>query len=222
MNHEWLVTPRRPSNRGSTIVTMAHVTKHLMKLTAAAALGVMIPAAASAACSISGTISASPNPNPSGPAWMYTAVIDWDTGTRYALSHIDMLLDVAGGGCTCQNFRDAISWGPTIGTSGTSCVTAYGGELNCQGDPSIPGVLGIALKLNPMSGSCEPGTTGQGTYVFYSNLGPAAIDEEALTLIDKFGRLSCYGHLAGDFPAMPCGPVAETPAAWGSVKGLYR
>lgn len=195
---------------------------HARKAVLAAALALLVPAAASAACSITGTITAAPNPNPSGPAWQYTAVIDWNTGTRYALSHIDLLLDVAGGACSCQDFQNTISWGSTIGTSGTSCVTAYGGELNCQGDPSIPGVLGIALKLEPKVGTCEPGTSGQGTFVFYSNLGPAAIDEDALTLIDKFGQSSCFGHLSGDFPAMPCGPVAEKPSSWGSVKGMFR
>lgn len=189
---------------------------------ATAALALMVPAAASAACSITGNITASPNPDPAGPGWKYTAVVDWNTGTRYALSHIDLWLDVAGGACSCRNFQDAISWGPVIGTSGTSCVTTYGGELNCQGDPSIPGVLGIALKLNPLAGSCEPGTSGQGTFVFYSNLGPAAIDEDALTVVDKFGQNSCFGHLSGDFPAMPCGPVAETSSSWGSVKGMFR
>ena len=192
------------------------------KAISAAALALLVPAAASAACSISGNITASLNPDPAGPAWKYTAVIDWNTDTRYALSHIDLWLDKAGGNCSCQNFQDALSWGSPIGTSGTSCVTGYGGELNCLGDPSIPGVTGIALKLNPLAGTCEPGTSGQGTFVFFSNLGPATIDEEALTLVDKFGTGSCFGHLSGSFPSMPCNPVGDAISPWGSVKGMFR
>lgn len=183
----------------------------------------LAPAGAFAsACTVNGTVTATKNPNPQGPYWQYTAVISWDTGTRYALSHLTMLLDVAGGSCSCANFQSALSWGSPIGTSGTTCVSLYGGELNCQGDPSIPGAAGIALKLNPLSGTCEPGTTGTGTFVFYSNLAPAQIDEQALTMTDKYGQQYCWGQLTGQFPALPCNPVGNDLSPWGSVKGMYR
>lgn len=186
------------------------------------ALGCALPGLALAACDISGSITAMPNPDPQGPGWVYTAVISWDTGSQYALSHMGLWLDIAGGTCTCADFQQAISFAPVIGSSGSSCAVDYSGELNCQGDPSIPGVYGIVLKLEPIAGACEPGTTGTGTFVFTSNLGPAPIDEDALTLVDKFARQYCFGSLTGDFPALACDPVGAEGSSWGSVKGMFR
>lgn len=182
----------------------------------------VLPSLALAACDISGSITASPNPDPLGPDWIYTAIITWDTGSPYALSHMGLWLDIAGGTCSCEDFQQALSFGPVIGQSGVACPVDYYGELNCQGDPSIPNVYGIVLKLEPIEGDCEPGTTGQGTFVFLSNLGPAAIDEDAVTLVDKFGLNFCFGSLTGDFPSMVCDPVSDVDANWGSVKGLFR
>lgn len=193
--------------------------RHILAVTA---IMISMPVLALATCSISGSVTASANPDPLGPDWMYTVVIDWNTGSQYALSHMDMWLDVAGGTCSCQDFQQAISYAAIIGSSGASCVTSYTGSLNCQGDPSIPHVDGIVLKFEPTAQSCEPGTTGQGTFVFFSELGPAPIDEEALTLVDKFARQYCFGSLTGDFPSMPCDPVGAGSANWGSVKGMFR
>lgn len=194
----------------------------LRNLAAAALLALALPGLALAACDISGTITATPNPDPMGPDWMYTAVISWDTGSQYALSHMGLWLDIAGGTCSCSDFQQAISFGPVIGSSGSSCPVDYYGELNCSGDPSIPGVSGIVLKLEPVEGGCEPGTTGTGTFVFYSNLGPTPIDEDAITLVDKFAGHYCFGSLSGDFPSMPCNPVGAESATWGSFKGMFR
>jgi hypothetical protein len=194
----------------------------LTKFFAAAVIALMLPGLALAACSISGHVTAAPNPDPMGPAWVYTAVITWDTGSPYALSHLDLWLDIAGGTCTCAEFQQALSWAPVIGTSGTSCPVSYYGELNCQGDPSIPGVYGIVLKFEPMMGGCEPGTNGTGTFTFTSNLGPAAIDEDAVTLVDKYARNYCFGSLTGEFPSLPCNPVGAEGAGWGAVKGMFR
>ena len=193
--------------------------RHFLAVTT---IAIALPGLAAAACDISGSITASPNPDPLGPDWTYTAVINWDTGSRYALSHMGLWLDIAGGTCSCQDFQAAISFDSVIGQSGTSCPVDYAGELNCQGDPSIPGVYGIVLKLNPNEEVCEAGTAGQGTFVFYSNLPPAAIDEDALTLVDKFGQDYCFGSLTGDFPSMPCDPVGTSDANWGSFKGMFR
>lgn len=186
------------------------------------AISTAISGAAMAACSISGTIEASPNPDPLGPGWIYTVEIAWDTGSQFALSHMGLWLDVAGGTCSCQDFQQAIAYEPIVGTSFGGCAVDYAAELNCQGDPSIPGVQGIVWKLEPVAGGCEPGTSGQGTFVFTSNLGPAPIDEDALTLVDKFARHYCFGSLTGDFPAMACNPVGADAACWGAVKSLFR
>jgi hypothetical protein len=178
-----------------------------------------------AECSINGTITASPNPDANGPAWMYSVEITWDTGTQYALSHMDIIMDVAGGTCSCQDFYDAIVFPDPIGTSDgdPSCSVDYYGEINCQGDPSIPGVDGIALKFEPYESEfCEPGPTGVANFVFYSPLGPAPIDEEFPALVDKYSTSYCFGHLTGDFPSMACDPVHDEGKSWGNVKGMYR
>jgi len=143
-----------------------------------------------AACDISGTIVATPNPNLSGPAWVYTLTIDWDTGSPNALSHMDLLLDTSTGTCTCADFSDALSWDDPIGSSDgdPSCTVDYTGGLECSGDPSIPGVDNILLKFEPIEEGCEPGVTGTATFVFYSDLGPAPVDEDILSLVDKFAN----------------------------------
>jgi hypothetical protein len=73
-----------------------------------------------------------------------------------------------------------------------------------------------------MMGGCEPGTNGTGTFTFTSNLGPAAIDEDAVTLVDKYARNYCFGSLTGEFPSLPCNPVGAEGAGWGAVKGMFR
>ncbi|MEN8006019.1 MAG: hypothetical protein ABFS42_03350 [Candidatus Krumholzibacteriota bacterium] len=181
--------------------------------------------AAMADCFIGGTITASPNPDPLGPDWMYTMVITWDTGNAYSLSHANLLLDIAGGTCLCQDFNSAMSWASPIGYSDgvpPVCTVEYDGFMECGGDPSIPGIDGILLKFEPVEGECEPGPTGTATFVFYSNLGPYPIDEDILSVIDKAGLDSCTGSLSGDFPAMACDPVGVEDANWGSLKGLFR
>ncbi|MEN8006018.1 MAG: hypothetical protein ABFS42_03345 [Candidatus Krumholzibacteriota bacterium] len=198
--------------------------------------------AAFAECSINGTITASPNPDPDGPRFMYTMVIVWDTDTRFALSHFNLLMDSATGTCTCQDFVDALSWGDPIGSSTgepDGCTIDYRGILECNGDSSIPGVGGILLKFEPMENditssqvegisqdsdlhSCEPGPTGTGTFVFYSDLAPGIIDEDIFSAVDKHGKEYCFGHMSGDFPAMACDPVGNEDTSWGTLKGMFR
>ncbi len=178
-----------------------------------------------AQCDISGTIVATANPDPLGPPWVYTLTIDWDTGTPYALSHMDLLMDTAGGTCSCADFMDVLSWDDPIGSSNGDpfCTVDYTGNLECAGDPSIPGVDGILLKFEPIEDlGCAPGVTGTATFVFYSHLGPAPIDEDILSLVDKFAGNSCFGALSGDFPSMTCDPVETDKLEWGSAKSMYR
>jgi len=180
---------------------------------------------AAAQCDIGGTITASATNMPGQPAWTYTMEISWDTGTQYALSHMDLLMDTAAGTCTCADFVDAISWDDPIGysTGDPNCTVDYEGNLECNGDPSIPGVDNILLKFEPIGGTgCEPGTSGTATFVFYSDLPPAPIDEDILSLVDKFAGNSCFGSLSGDFPSMSCDPVSTDTMPWGNIKGLYR
>jgi hypothetical protein len=192
-------------------------------LLASVGLSVFAPLALAGDCGINGNIVATRNNDPAGLAWVYTLTVDWNTGSRYDLSHISLLLDAEGGSCSCNDFYSALSWEPVIGKSsgGSSCETLYYGELGCKGDPSIPGVGGIALKFEPMEG-CAPGTLGSAVFKFYSDLRPAPINEDILSLVDKFGQNSCFGYLTGKFPGLPCDPVAAEDTSWGRVKGLYR
>jgi hypothetical protein len=208
-----------------------------------AMLAIVIGAhAAFAECSIEGTITASSNTDLNGPRFVYTMVIVWDTDTRYALSHFNLLMDSEAGTCTCQDFVDAISWDNPIGSSTgepDGCTVDYEGLLECKGDPSIPGLGGILLKLEPIGDdyhnvdlegidrdfnmySCEPGPTGSGTFVFYSDLAPGTIDEDIFSAVDKHGRQFCYGRMSGDFPAMACDPVSSEETNWGTLKGMFR
>ena len=181
---------------------------------------------AQAVCFLGGTITASSNPDPEGPTWMYTMEISWDMDSQFALSHVNLLLDPGLGTCLCQDFHDALMWGSPAGSSTgypDDCMVDYDAYLACDGDPSIPGVEGFLLKFEPIEGgSCEPGPVGTGTFVFYSNLPPAPIDEDILSVVDKFSGENCLGSLAGDFPGIPCDPVANEDATWGSLKGLFR
>ena len=199
----------------------------MKKLTMNLILALMVMTSAQVAlaqCNIDGTITASANDDAMGPAWVYTLDLTWDTGTQYALSHMNLLMDVQGGSCSCDDFMAAISWDEIIGTSASdTCSIDYNGFLECSGDPSVPGVDGILLKFEPIEGlGCEPGTTGTATFTFYSNLSPAPIDADVLSLVDKFALNSCFGSLTGDFPAMTCDPVATETMDWGSAKSMFR
>lgn len=176
-------------------------------------------------CDITGNIVASATADPGLPNWTYTLTVSWDTGSQHALSHMNLLLDNAGGTCTCADFTDALDWANPIGSSNgdPACTVDYEGLMECNGDPSIPGVDSILLKFEPIEGTgCEPGTTGVATFVFYSDLGPAPIDEDILSLVDKFAQNSCFGHLSGDFPSLSCDPVGILEVPWGQAKGIYR
>lgn len=176
-------------------------------------------------CAITGTITANPTYNPGGPNWCYTMEFTWDTGSPYGLSHADLLLDWQGGTCMCEDFRDALIWYDPIGNSdGTyGCTVNYTGHLECAGDPSIPGVDQYLLKFEPIQiDGCEPSNTGTAVVVFYSNLPPAPIDEEILSIVDKHGQEFCFGSLTGFFPSMACDPVPVEGRTWGTIKGQYR
>ncbi|MCK9994703.1 MAG: hypothetical protein KAH56_00315 [Candidatus Krumholzibacteria bacterium] len=181
---------------------------------------------AMADCFIGGTITASANPDPMGPIWMYTMEITWDTGNNYSLSHANLLMDPGLGTCLCQDFVDALSWGDPIGSSNgypEPCTVQYSGYLECEGDPSIPEVTGYLLKFEPIEDEfCEPGPTGTGTFIFYSNLPPAPIDEEILSVVDKHAGEYCFGNMSGEFPAMACDPVGDEGSSWGNLKGIFR
>ncbi|MBU8869647.1 MAG: hypothetical protein KOO60_02115 [Gemmatimonadales bacterium] len=192
-------------------------------LTSALLLGFGLTAHAE--CFIGGNISAEPNTDPAFTDWKYTATITWDTDSQYALSHLDLILDYSTGTCMCDDLSDALFFEGLPGISEgdpMGCEVEYETTLECDGDPSIPGVEGILFKLEPVSLECEPGVTGTLTFTFYSDYSPAPIDEEILLLIDKHGQQACSGTLSGMFPALSCDPVSSQSVSWDAMKGLFR
>jgi hypothetical protein len=177
-------------------------------------------------CVITGTVTAELNiDGPDLGAWCYTLELVWDTGSDYALSHFDFLLDNPDGNCSCDDFADALAWEDPAGSSNgepDDCTVDYALYLECEGDPSIPDVEGILLKFEPYEDDeCEPGPTGTGIFVFYSDLEPAPIAEDNLFLIDKFAGFACSGEVTGVFPGLACDPVASEHRTWTGVKSLY-
>jgi hypothetical protein len=176
-------------------------------------------------CFVGGTITACYNPDPDGPLWMYTVVVTWDTGTDHSLNYINILLDYDDGTCGCTDFRRALSWDDPCGSSDgylMDCVVHYQSNLVCQGDPVIPEMDGILMKFQPIEDDCIPGPSGTGTMYFYSDLGPCPVDEELLSIVDRYEDGYCLGSLSGDFPCMDCDPVPNEDTNWGNVKGLFR
>jgi hypothetical protein len=194
----------------------------LMSLALVATLAAAAPALAT--CSITGNCAAIANTDPARPGWTYTLVVTWDTGTPYALSHLDLLLDSVGARCSCADMAEGLVLVNPAGTSDGEggCAVPYTVALECQGDPSIPGVGGILLKFEPNEADCQPAATGTATFTFGSPLPPVPVDEDILSLVDKYGTQHCFGQLTGVFPGMACNPVADEGRAWGAVKGLYR
>ena len=191
-------------------------------------IGTLLLAGAASAqdCSITGIVTATENVDgPDLGDWCYTLELTWDTGSQYALSHFDFLLDMEGGNCNCEDFSDALAWEDPVGSSNgepDDCTVYYAAYLECDGDPSIPDVEGILLKFEPYEDDdCEPGPVGFGTFVFYSDLEPAPIAENNLFLIDKFAGFACSGEISGDFPGMACDPVSNESSTWSGVKSLY-
>jgi hypothetical protein len=182
---------------------------------------------AMAACELSGHISASENTeDPSLGAWAYTLDVSWDTMTPYALSHLDLIIDLPGGTCLCSDVANGITFAsPGGSTDGVPapCTVEYDAFLECSGDPSIPGVQGILFKWEPIEGEgCEPGPVGTGSFTFYSDFPPYPVTEDMHLLILKANGDSCEGTITGFFPALPCGPVDAKGSSWSGVKGLYE
>ena len=185
-----------------------------------------------AQCTISGEVTAAETTDPTLPAWEYTLTATWDTGSMFGLSHFNLLVDLTGGTCDCQEVMDSIVLVNPSGTSdgvtsgpggGDPCTLDYNALWECDGDPSIPGVEGIILKFAPdESLGCEPDVAGSVDVVFYSDLPPVPIDEDVISMSDKADLNYCFGTVSGVFPGMPCDPVPNKVESWGGLKGEYR
>ncbi len=199
-----------------------------MKLLKIFAVSLLIAGTASVAvagpCSITGNIVATPTAEPGLPAWTYTMTVDWDTGSDAAIDHFDLLMDSVCGGCSCEDFQQAITLVQPAGTAPGvgGCDVPFGVTLECAGDPMIPAATGLLLMFTPEETDCVLAPAGTATVVFYSDQSPVAVDEDILSLIDRWGYAACFGHLGGVFPAMACNPVPTVDAGWGELKGMYR
>ena len=183
----------------------------------------MVPTLALADCMVSAEISAQQTDNPLG-AFEYTMEFSWDMDSQYGLSHFNLMVDAAGGTCGCDDISDAIFFETIAGSSSgqDSCSVDYNAFLECSGDPTIPDVDGILFKFEPVEDICEPGNMGSGTIMFYSDLEPADIDEEIISMSDKGAHVYCYGSISGVFPGLACDPVATEAMPLGSLKSIYK
>ena len=124
--------------------------KNCVRLIAVVALLSLVGAApAFAQCSISGSITAAPSGDPALPDWEYTLTVTWDTDVQFALSHFDLIIDAVGGTCDCQDLQEALTLVNPAGSSDGvgGCTVNYDAFLECDGDPSIPGVTGFTCHL---------------------------------------------------------------------------
>ena len=174
---------------------------------------------------LSVTVSAEPSTDPGFEGlYKYTVTGSWDV-TQFGLSHIDFFLQLKDLECICD--PAVVKFGTPAGTSnGVSddgpCIVNYEGLYFCMGDPSIPAELAApTIKFNSINGDCEPGTTGTGTWVFYSPFPPApfSVDPEGAAI--KHGQQVCVGQLAGTMPMGDCSTPTRA-MSWGSVKANYR
>ncbi len=197
----------------------------LKSVTVATMLSLAVAGPALAQCSLSGDMAYEMTTDPMLPAYQYTLTVMWDMDSPYGLSHLDLVVDLPGGTCGCEAFDEAIFFDAIAGSSDGEggCSVDYAANLECSGDPSIPGVDGILFKFEPMEGmGCEPGPVGTGIFVFYSDLAPVPVDEEFAALVDKAGLQSCTGSLTGVFPGMACDPVPTESSTFDGIKSFYR
>jgi len=190
------------------------------------ALGLVLAAIPAAAeCSLYGEITALPNEgDPELGYWCYTLEVTWDTGDPTALSHLDLVIDTPAGTCECSQIVDALSFADIAGSSDgvpDGCMVDYYAEINCNGDPSIPGDEGIIIKWEPIEEGCEPGPTGTGHFTFYSDYAPVPVNADLPVLIEKNSGESCSGTITGVFPGLECDPVSAEATTWTELKQRY-
>ncbi|MCB1151353.1 hypothetical protein KDK88_07370, partial [bacterium] len=152
----------------------------------------------------------------SSQVWRYALTMSW-SNPKHALSHMDVILD-DGNNCTAAQLLEGLNF-ESPGASGTGepvCVLDYDVMVESS-DPSIR-LSAVLLKLEPVSGDCEPGTSGTVTVEFRSSYPPAAIQAENLFLVEKFSTDYITGELTGMFPAFPCNPVDAESVTWSTLK----
>ncbi len=157
--------------------------------------------------------------------WEYTLTVEWDTGVPQALSHLTLDLGLINCACVCE--LEPFDFDSPAGSSdgedgGVPCTVLYDGFFVCDGDPSIPGSEGPVIKFEPFNGDCEPGPTGSGQFVYYSDWPPGeVVTPNQIIVLIKYGGESCEGVLTGVLPICTC-PTSTRSASWGDIKRRFR
>jgi len=176
----------------------------------------------------SGTVTAElMTTGPFAGLYKYTYSVEWNFAL-YALSHPDLFIDLETCECVCDpsvvQFDDPA--GHTVSDNdGTICEDDYYGEYVCMGDPSLPADMnGPAVKwepyMNPDPG-CEPGTSGTGSFCFYSPLPPGESTTHTDAIAIKHGTETCYGDVSGVLPICDC-TVHTHDASLGELKSHFQ
>lgn len=177
---------------------------------------------AAAVCLVEADISASATTDPDLPAWTYTLVLNWNYNYT-PFNHWALPLDDTLRVCTCEEIQASFEFGDPIGQSSgvPDCLIEYQGVFQCAGDPGTD-ISGVVLTLMPTTAGCEPGYSGAGIFVFYSDHGPTPLNPFAEMVIVNDNLDTCGGGMTGVFPAVPCNPTSTSAMTWSAVKSLYR
>ena len=201
------------------------MTRRYGKLAAVLALGVVLLAGTAAPARdfafVKGTISAEPNDyNPDMGQWRYRVDFEWDTGSRHAMSHVNLLMGL--GGCTCEDIRDALRW-----VEGAGALRDHHecGQLDakfeCRGDPSL-GIQDPLFKFDfEDDRGCDPDPSGHTTIWFLADEPPSPITTPNAFLVGKYAGDMITGEVSGVFPGLPCNPVGNREMTWTQVKAGY-
>jgi len=170
---------------------------------------------------ISGRISAEPNLyNPQLGQWRYTVDVTWNTGSRHAMSHVNLLLGL--GGCTCEDLRDVFYWVDGRGDlREISDCPRIDSKFECRGDPSLDIQEPVYKFEFTTDRGCDPSSHGRMQVMFLADQPPAAITTPNAFLVGKYATRMITGQITGVFPALACNPVADQAMTWSRVKAGY-
>jgi hypothetical protein len=196
--------------------------KRLLAAILLACICALLAPAAFAQC-VTGTITA--ELQTSGPfegLWRYCVQISWDTPR--GLSNVTLQCNFT---CPaiCNSgwaFESPAGQGDGVTSDPHSvpgdCTVDFGGEFNCQGNPSI-GLEGPVVKWDALDlgDGCEPGRTGSATLCFFVDLPPEP-DQQAPIVLVKNNQDVCQGMITGDCPQCP---VGTEPIDWSQFKIFY-
>jgi len=170
---------------------------------------------------IKGTITAEPNTyNPDMGQWRYCIEFEWETGSRHAMSHVNLLMGL--GGCTCADIRDALHWveGADVLRERPGCGGVEA-KFECNGDPSLD-IRDPLYKFDfKDERGCDPDPSGNVRVWFLADQPPAPITTPNAFLVGKYAGETITGEVTGVFPGLACNPVGNRSMTWSRVKVGY-